>query len=93
MSYYFLSEKRKFLAIILQLQGWYNRFQRDEVVAEWKKVKEKMYLHVHCHISGGHLLLDLCARLRYCIFCKELPLVNKTSNQKNQENVPTISLF
>nr|GMD97205.1 protein STAY-GREEN, chloroplastic-like [Ipomoea batatas] len=47
-----------------QLQGWYNRLQRDEVVAEWKKVKGKMSLHVHCHISGGHLLLDLFARLR-----------------------------
>ncbi|XP_010055577.2 protein STAY-GREEN homolog, chloroplastic [Eucalyptus grandis] len=58
-----------------QLQGWYNRLQRDEVVAEWKKVKGKMSLHVHCHISGGHFLLDLCAKLRYFIFCKELPVV------------------
>ncbi|KAL6986128.1 stay-green [Sarracenia purpurea var. burkii] len=60
-----------------QLQGWYNKLQRDEVVAEWKKVKEKMSLHVHCHISGGHFLLDLCARLRYFIFSKELPMVLK----------------
>ncbi|CAI9093889.1 OLC1v1029482C1 [Oldenlandia corymbosa var. corymbosa] len=60
-----------------QLQGWYNRLQRDEVVAEWKKVKGKMSLHVHCHISGGHFLLNLCARLRYYIFCKELPVVLK----------------
>lgn len=60
-----------------QLQGWYNRLYRDEVVAEWKKVKGKMSLHVHCHISGGHFLLDLCARLRYFIFCKELPVVLK----------------
>ncbi|XP_052208922.1 protein STAY-GREEN, chloroplastic-like isoform X2 [Diospyros lotus] len=60
-----------------QLQGWYNKLQRDEVVAEWRKVKEKKSLHVHCHISGGHLLLDLCARLRYWIFCKELPVVLK----------------
>ncbi|KAI9175198.1 hypothetical protein LWI28_028735 [Acer negundo] len=58
-----------------QLQGWYNRLQRDEVVAEWKKVKGNMSLHVHCHISGGHFLLDLCARLRFFIFCKELPVV------------------
>ncbi|XP_019057244.1 PREDICTED: protein STAY-GREEN 1, chloroplastic isoform X1 [Tarenaya hassleriana] len=36
-----------------------------------------MSLHVHCHISGGHLLLDLCAKLRYFIFCKELPVVLK----------------
>ncbi|KAG9452108.1 hypothetical protein H6P81_005012 [Aristolochia fimbriata] len=60
-----------------QLQGWYNRLQRDEVVAEWKKVQEKMSLHVHCHISGGHFLLDFIAKLRHYIFCKELPVVLK----------------
>ncbi|XP_016498393.2 protein STAY-GREEN homolog, chloroplastic [Nicotiana tabacum] len=60
-----------------QLQGWYNRLQRDEVVAEWKKVKGKMSLHVHCHISGGHFLLDFVATLRYYIFCKELLVVIK----------------
>ncbi|XP_076905696.1 protein STAY-GREEN 1, chloroplastic-like [Bidens hawaiensis] len=60
-----------------QLQGWYNKLYRDEVVAEWRKVKENMSLHVHCHISGGHFLLDLCARLRLFIFTKELPLVLK----------------
>ncbi|GFP86494.1 protein stay-green chloroplastic [Phtheirospermum japonicum] len=58
-----------------QLQGWYNRLQRDEVVAQWKKIKGVMSLHVHCHISGGHFLLDLVARLRFYIFCKELPVV------------------
>ncbi|GKV38180.1 hypothetical protein SLEP1_g46118 [Rubroshorea leprosula] len=60
-----------------QLQGWYNKLYRDEVVAEWKKVKGMMSLHVHCHISGGHFLLDWFARLRYFIFCKELPVVLK----------------
>lgn len=59
----------------MQLQGWYNKLQRDEVVAEWKKVRGKMSLHVHCHISGGHFLLDLCAKLRFFIFSKELPVV------------------
>lgn len=58
-----------------QLQGWYNKLQRDEVVAEWKKVQGHMSLHVHCHISGGHVLLDLIAGLRYYIFRKELPVV------------------
>lgn len=57
------------------MQGWYNKLQRDEVVAEWKKVKGNMTLHVHCHISGGHFLLDMCARFRYFIFGKELPVV------------------
>jgi len=61
-----------------QLQGWYNRLQRDEVVAEWKKVRGRMSLHVHCHISGGHFLLDLIAGLRSYIFRKELPVVRTT---------------
>ncbi|XP_020524486.1 protein STAY-GREEN, chloroplastic [Amborella trichopoda] len=60
-----------------QLQGWYNKLQRDYVIAEWKKVQGKMSLHVHCHISGGHLLLNLVAGLRFHIFQKELPLVLK----------------
>ncbi|XP_057812346.1 protein STAY-GREEN homolog, chloroplastic-like [Salvia miltiorrhiza] len=60
-----------------QLQGWYNRLQRDEVVGVWRKIKGKMSLHVHCHISGGHFLLDILAKLRYQIFCKELPMVLK----------------
>ncbi|KAF5183296.1 Stay-green-like protein [Thalictrum thalictroides] len=60
-----------------QITGWYNKLQRDEVVAEWKKVKGKMSLHVHCHISGGHFLLDIFAKLRFFIFCKELPMVLK----------------
>ncbi|RZR94060.1 hypothetical protein BHM03_00022677 [Ensete ventricosum] len=62
---------------INRAQGWYNRLQRDEVVAEWKKVQGEMSLHVHCHISGGHFLLDLVAGLRYYIFCEELPVVPK----------------
>ncbi|KAH6818170.1 STAY-GREEN-like protein [Perilla frutescens var. frutescens] len=60
-----------------QLQGWYHKLQRDEVVGVWKKIKGKMSLHVHCHISGGHFLLDPLAKLRYYIFCKELPVVLK----------------
>ncbi|XP_031477920.1 protein STAY-GREEN, chloroplastic-like [Nymphaea colorata] len=58
-----------------QLRGWYKKLQRDDVVAEWKKFRDEMSLHVHCHVSGGHLLLDLAAELRYHIFRKELPLV------------------
>ncbi|XP_058105600.1 protein STAY-GREEN homolog, chloroplastic-like [Magnolia sinica] len=60
-----------------QLQGWYHRFQRDEVVAEWKKIQGLMSLHVHCHISGQHFFLDLIANLRRNIFRKELPVVLK----------------
>ncbi|XP_010260412.1 PREDICTED: protein STAY-GREEN LIKE, chloroplastic isoform X2 [Nelumbo nucifera] len=57
-----------------QLRGWYNK---DDVVAEWKKVKEEMFLHVHCHVSGPNPMLDLVAEFRYHIFTKELPLVLK----------------
>ncbi|XP_062159542.1 magnesium dechelatase SGRL, chloroplastic [Alnus glutinosa] len=57
-----------------QLNGWYNK---DDVVAEWKKVKDEMCLHVHCYVSGPNPLLDLAAEFRYHIFSKELPLVLK----------------
>lgn len=36
-----------------------------------------MSLHVHCHVSGGHILLELFAPLRFYIFSKELPVVLK----------------
>ncbi|XP_057973550.1 magnesium dechelatase SGRL, chloroplastic [Malania oleifera] len=57
-----------------QLKGWYNK---DDVVAEWKKVMGEMCLHIHCYVSGSNLLQDLAAEFRYHIFCKELPLVLK----------------
>lgn len=56
-----------------QLQGWYSK---DDVVAEWKDMKGKLCLVVHCYVSGpNNLLRDLVAELRYHIFSKELPLV------------------
>lgn len=55
-----------------QLRGWY---QKDDVVAEWKKVKNEMCLHVHCFVSGPNSFLDLAAEFRYHIFSKEMPLV------------------
>lgn len=64
------------MVLWFQIQGWYNRLQRDEVVAVWKKIKGKMTLHVHCHISSGHILLNFFAKLRYYIFCRELPVVS-----------------
>ncbi|XP_058781498.1 magnesium dechelatase SGRL, chloroplastic-like [Vicia villosa] len=57
-----------------QLRGWY---QKDDVVAEWKKVKNEMCLHVHCFVSGPNSFLDLTAEFRYHIFSKEMPLVLK----------------
>lgn len=35
-----------------QISGWYTRFMRDEVLAEWCD-GEQPSLHVHCHVSGG----------------------------------------
>eukprot|EP00271_Cylindrocystis_brebissonii_P003560 TRINITY_DN14686_c0_g1_i1.p1 TRINITY_DN14686_c0_g1~~TRINITY_DN14686_c0_g1_i1.p1 ORF type:complete len:421 (+),score=42.00 TRINITY_DN14686_c0_g1_i1:316-1578(+) len=61
-----------------QFSGWYSRLQRDEVLAVWKKCwksPSQVALHVHCHISGGHFLLNAIARLRFWIFRKELPVV------------------
>ncbi|XP_061373348.1 magnesium dechelatase SGRL, chloroplastic [Gastrolobium bilobum] len=57
-----------------QLRGWY---EKDDVVAEWKKVKNEMCLHVHCFVSGPNPFLDLAAEFRYHIFSKEMPLVLK----------------
>jgi hypothetical protein len=35
-----------------QVAGWYARFMRDEVLAEWRN-EEGASLHVYCHVSGG----------------------------------------
>ncbi|URD71827.1 Senescence-inducible chloroplast stay-green protein [Musa troglodytarum] len=56
---------------------WQTTLHRDDVVAEWKKIKEEMSLHVHCYVSGSDILQDLVAGFRYHIFSKELPLVLK----------------
>lgn len=57
---------------------WQTRLNKDDVVAEWKKVNEEISLHVHCFVSGTSLLQDLAAEFRYHIFSKELPLVRWT---------------
>jgi Staygreen protein len=56
-----------------QICGWYKRFMRDEVLAEWKDIDEGPALHVYCHVSGGFVFGS--APLRYGIFQDELPLV------------------
>ncbi|OIW14512.1 hypothetical protein TanjilG_12105 [Lupinus angustifolius] len=55
-----------------QLRGWY---EKDDVVAEWKKVKNEMCLHVHCFVNGPNPFMNLAAEFRYNIFSKEMPLV------------------
>ncbi len=56
-----------------QISGWYTRFMRDEVLAEWLVDEEGSGLHVYCHVSGG--LAFGPAGWRYSIFQHELPLV------------------
>jgi hypothetical protein len=56
-----------------QICGWYTRFMRDEVLAEWKDTDEGPALHVYCHVSGGFVFGP--ARLRYKIFRDVLQLV------------------
>lgn len=56
-----------------QIAGWYTRFMRDEVVAEWLEESGVHALHLHCHVSGG--LVFGWAGVRDAIFRRELPLV------------------
>ena len=55
-----------------QISGWYTRFMRDEVLAEWQFLNEPSF-HVHCHVSGGFLLGS--AGWRASIFRKHMPMV------------------
>lgn len=56
-----------------QISGWYTRFMRDEVLAEWKTNQDKLELHIYCHVSGG--LVFGRAGWRDAIFRSEMPLV------------------
>jgi len=58
-----------------QISGWYTRFMRDEVLAEWKVSQDGPSLDVYCHVSGG--LVFGRAGWRDDIFRRELPLVLK----------------
>lgn len=80
-----LSSRDLRIFVMAQLKGWYSKLQRDEVVAEWRKVQGKMTLHVHCHISGGNLMHNLIANLRFYIFRKELPVVLEAFRHGDEE--------
>ncbi|MDH4221449.1 MAG: staygreen family protein [Candidatus Bathyarchaeota archaeon] len=56
-----------------QISGWYTRFMRDEVLAEWKDSQDGPSLHVYCHVSGG--LIFGRAGWRDAIFRSEMRLV------------------
>lgn len=49
-----------------QISGFYTRFMRDEILAEWQRNQEKDELHVFAHVSGG--IVFGWAALRYRIF-------------------------
>lgn len=54
-----------------QINGWYTRLLRDEVLAQWC-INEKIYsIHIYCQVGRG---LGT-AKYREAIFRRELPLV------------------
>jgi hypothetical protein len=57
----------------LQISGLYTRLMRDEVLAEWKQVRDVFSIQVYCHVSGG--LVFGGADWRRSIFRSEIPLV------------------
>jgi hypothetical protein len=58
-----------------QISGWYTRFMRDEVLAEWLLSNENFELHLYLHVSGGFTFG--WASLRDKIFRFHLPMVLK----------------
>jgi len=56
-----------------QVSGWYTRFMRDEILAEWIGSQDAPSLNVYCHVSGGIVLGRAAWRLS--IFKREMPLV------------------
>ena len=56
-----------------QISGWYSRFMRDEVLAEWKISEDSPILHIYCHIGGGLVFGDI--EMRESIFRREMGLV------------------
>jgi hypothetical protein len=55
-----------------QIEGFYTRLMRDEVIADWD-LSMPASLHVFCHVSGG--LVFGSARFRDRIFRYHLPMV------------------
>jgi hypothetical protein len=58
---------------IEQISGWYTRFMRDEVLAEWENTAKVPLLHIYCHVSGG--LVFGYSKMRESIFRREMELV------------------
>ena len=70
-----------------QIGGWYTRFMRDEVLAEWEESPEdqSMILKVYCHVSGGLVLGT--ASWRYNIFNHHMRQVLQTFRHGDRQLV------
>ncbi len=66
-----------------QISGFYTRFMRDEVLAEWKENQDGLSIHVYCHVSGG--LVFGRAGWREAIFRREMPLVLEAIRYGDQQ--------
>jgi len=55
-----------------QISNFYTKLMRDEVLAELSHEGDNLFFRAYCHVSGGFVFGT--ARLRYNIFCRELPL-------------------
>jgi hypothetical protein len=56
-----------------QISGWYTRFMRDEIIAEWVRRDSSYSLDVYCHVHGG--LVFGGSSMRESIFLNEMPFV------------------
>lgn len=59
-----------------EINDFYTKMMRDEVLAEWLKEDEKFELHIYLHVSGGFIFG--WAGLRNKIFRYHLPDVLRT---------------
>ena len=83
-----------------QTSSLYTRLMRDEVLAEFTKEEDCLVVRVYCHVSGGFVFGT--AKLRYAVFCHELPLVleairfgdrNLFEKNPNLDNTPVLIHF
>jgi hypothetical protein len=83
-----------------QISHLYTRLMRDEVLAEFTKEEDGLVFRVYCHVSGGFVFGT--AKLRYAVFCHELPLVleamrfgdrNLFEKIPNLDNTPALIHF
>jgi hypothetical protein len=83
-----------------QTSSLYTKLMRDEVLAEFSIEEDGLVFRVYCHVSGGFVFGT--AKLRYAVFCHELPLVleairfgdrNLFEKNPNLDNTPVLIHF